>query len=274
MPELPEVETVCQGLARYIIGNTITSIVTRCEALRIKVPENLSTEVAHRKVIQVKRRAKYILIYLQGKKILVVHLGMSGKMVLFSCAQDYYDKHDHVIFQFADGKEIIFNDQRKFGMIFVTTQQALKQHKLFCKLGREPLEEDFNGSWLCSILQGRNRAIKTAIMHSNIVVGVGNIYACEALFKAGIRPDRSTKTLTEADCHRLANAIKQVLRQAIEAGGTTLKDYIMLSGEQGYFQQQLNVYGREGLPCFCCGDIIQRVKHNNRSSFFCLQCQK
>ena len=271
MPELPEVETICRGIAPHIVGQTIKLALVRQPKLRWSVPKTLAVDLAGLTVRSVTRRAKYLLLTTNGGTLLV-HLGMSGSLRIVTSEQAAA-KHDHVDIVFTDGLVLRYNDPRRFGAI-VWTVDAVNEHKLLKDLGVEPLEEACTGELLFQLSRKRKVPIKSFIMNSHIVVGVGNIYANEALFMAGILPTRHAETLSLEDCQRLVECIRVVLRHAIEQGGTTLRDFVNESGKAGYFQQQLRVYGRAGLPCVNCEQSLQEIRLANRSTVFCCVCQK
>jgi len=273
MPELPEVETVCRGLANTLIGRKFVRVQNFRENLRFPFPRDFAKNLEGREVRNISRRAKYILISLDNNTTLIVHLGMSGRMVAHNSLRNQMDKHDHVIFQTDNGKEIVFNDPRRFGMMDIVNSNDVAAHKVIKDLGIEPLEDAFNGAALHGLLKNRKMPVKLAIMNANLVVGVGNIYACESLFRAGILPTRASNEISPAECNKLAKDIKIVLLDAIKAGGSTLKDYVASSGEAGYFQHNFKVYGRENQPCGVCGNDIKRIVQGGRSTFFCSTCQ-
>jgi len=274
MPELPEVETVCRGLSNTILGRKITFADNLRPNLRIPFPENFGAVLKNKTIKNISRRAKYILITLDDGTIIIAHLGMSGKMVVFPNFQNDRQKHDHAIFQLDDGKELIFNDPRRFGLITFSDTANINKHKLIVNLGIEPLESGFDGKFLFKKFKNKNTPIKTAIMDASLVVGVGNIYACEALFRSAIAPTAKSGEISAAKCNELAGNIKNVLFEAIESGGSTLRDYVGSSGKSGYFQHRFKVYGREGESCVSCQNPIKRLKQSGRSSFYCANCQK
>jgi formamidopyrimidine-DNA glycosylase len=273
MPELPEVETVCHGLASALIGRKFVSVRNLRENLRFPFPKDFARNLEGRAVKNITRRAKYILINLDNATTLIVHLGMSGRMVAHNCLRNQMDKHDHVIFQTDDGKEIVFNDPRRFGMMDIVNSNDVAAHKLIKDLGIEPLDDAFNGEYLYSLLKNRKIPVKLAVMNANLVVGVGNIYACESLFRAGILPTCPSNEITITACRKLAGDIKIILLDAIKSGGSTLKDYVSSSGQAGYFQHNFKVYGRENQPCGVCQSAIKRIVQGGRSSFYCSACQ-
>lgn len=268
MPELPEVQTVCQGL-QSLSGQTLKMVVVRQPQLRWPIPADLHQLLQGQKIISVKRRAKYLLLHFETGT-LIIHLGMSGQLSL----QDQLplaEKHDHADFIFSQ-EQLRYTDPRRFGAILYTQKPAF-EHPRLCKLGPEPLENSFNPTYLFDQCQKKTVAIKAMIMNPHIVVGVGNIYATEALFHAGIHPLTTCKRLSRDDCKRLTNTIKKTLKAAIEQGGTTLKDFKNTQHKPGYFQQQLYAYGKAGKPCLQCTTPIDRIILQQRSSFFCSKCQ-
>ncbi len=271
MPELPEVETTVTGITPLISGQKITNIVIREHRLRWPIPADLPKTLQGQTVASVSRRAKYILIKFQHGTLLI-HLGMSGSLRFID--KDFeLAKHDHVDIIFNNGKCLRFRDPRRFGAILWTTDEV-SQHKLISHLGPEPLQDDFNVDYLFRRSRKRTVSIKQFIMDSKIVVGVGNIYASESLFMAGIHPTRATGLISKARFQKLCNAIKKVLSLAITQGGTTLKDFSNSDGKPGYFKQQLTVYDRADLPCKKCSQTIKHITQNNRSSYFCSRCQR
>jgi len=268
VPELPEVETSLRGIGPFLDGYDIESIVVRNGALRWPVPENVS-QLKHQLVHAVSRRGKYIIIHFE-KGAILIHLGMSGNLRVVE-PDVALQKHDHVDFIVSSGKVIRFNDPRRFGcVLWADDWQA---HKLIQSLGPEPLSELFTGKYLHAKAKGKKIAIKLLVMNAKLVVGVGNIYANEALFLAGIHPSRAASNISLKRMTVLVERIKQVLNAAIEQGGTTLKDFLGSDGKPGYFKQQLHVYGRAGEACKQCGAMLQEIRQNKRSSVFCSQCQ-
>ena len=228
-------------------------------------------------VTGLRRRAKYILCRLDSGEVMVIHLGMSGRMTLIhpGTARPAPARHDHIIFKTDRGTEIRFNDARRFGLIELIAESDLETHALFAHLGPEPLGNRFSGAYLAEKLDGRTATVKTLLLDQRLVVGVGNIYACEALYRAGIRPERSAGGLNGTRLNGLAIAVRDVLNEAIAAGGSTLRDHRQASGELGYFQHNFRVYGREGEKCSTegCGGTVERIVQSGRSSFFCRSCQ-
>lgn len=270
MPELPEVETTRCGIAPYIEQKCFKAVNIRQAQLRWPVPDLLTTILPDLKLEKVERRAKFLLLRTR-QGTLLIHLGMSGNLRICSL-QDTVAKHDHVDFIFADDIVLRYNDQRKFGAILWWAGD-INQHPLLEKLGPEPLCNEFNAEYLFLKAKKRNLAVKSLIMDSHIVVGVGNIYANESLFMAGIRPDRAAGSVSQLEYEKIVIAIKTILAQAIEKGGTTLRDFLNAQGKPGYFQQSLNVYGRANQNCKSCNQPIQLIRLGQRSTFFCINCQ-
>lgn len=270
MPELPEVETTRRGIAPAILGRKVTGIVVRNTRLRWPVPEDLDTAIFDQTVRNVRRRAKYLLIDLD-RGSLIWHLGMSGNLRVLP-PQTPTIAHDHVDILFDSGQCLRFNDPRRFGSLHWTATP--EQHPLLRKLAPEPLDDAFDGEYLAGTAKRRKVAIKQFLMNSRVVVGVGNIYASEALFRAGIRPRRAAGRITREEMQRLATAIKAVLEDAIRAGGTTLRDYVNPEGSNGYFRQKLYVYERHGEPCRKCRTPIRHLVQNGRSTYYCPTCQR
>ncbi len=270
MPELPEVETTVRGIKPYLEGRRISAAVVRDARLRWQVPSNLNHLVAGKAVRSVRRRAKYILIDL-GDGHLLIHLGMSGSLRLTSPGEPAA-KHDHVEFQIDDERVLRFHDTRRFGCV-TWIEGKPDDCQLLAHLGVEPLTEAMSGVYLYSEARGRKTAVKNLIMNSRIVVGVGNIYASEALFRAGIHPARAAGRISLRRYTGLADAIRQTLSDAIRVGGTTLRDFVDSSGNPGYFRQNLTVYERGGKPCVRCASQIQRKLIGQRATYFCRRCQ-
>ena len=271
MPELPEVETTCRGIAPHIEGRTVTKVIVRNKNLRWPVPAQLNRKLSGLNIDSVARRGKYILIH-TASGCLIMHLGMSGSLSITD-AGNPPRKHDHVDIVFDSGQCLRLHDPRRFGSIHWTKDDPLS-HKLLAKLGPEPLARDFDLEHLWQASRKRRVAIKSFIMDSHIVVGVGNIYASEALFMAGIHPKRPAGRVTRKAYEKLLKAIKSVIRSAIKQGGTTLRDFTNSEGKPGYFKQRLKVYGREGEACTVCGTPIRQVIIGQRASYFCPNCQK
>ena len=270
MPELPEVETVRRGIAPHLTGQIVTEVVVRQPRLRWPVPAELAAQLPGQTIRRVERRAKYLLLRTDAGTV-ILHLGMTGRLRLLS-ADTPLQKHDHADLILASGHCLRFNDSRRFGALLWTTELP-EQHPLLQALGPEPFDVTFSGAYLRQRAQGRTPAIKTFIMDNHIVVGVGNIYANEALFAAGISPLRPASQVAQVESERLVVAIREILAEAIQQGGTTLRDFIGGDGESGYFQQSLRVYDRCGLPCAACGQPIQRCRIGQRATYYCPHCQ-
>lgn len=271
MPELPEVETSRRGIAPHIQGKRFQAVIVRQTQLRWPVPQNLSTLLPGLQLHQVERRGKYLLL-MTDEGTLLLHLGMSGNLRITTQVQPVL-KHDHVDFVFEDGTVLRLNDQRRFGAV-LWTDRPLQEHPLLSPLGPEPLSEAFTGEHLFICSRNRKTAVKSLIMDSHIVVGVGNIYASESLFMAGLHPNRPAHSIDLASYQTLAAAIKTILQRSIDQGGTTLRDFLNAQGKPGYFQQALSVYGRSGQPCHSCAEPIQQLKIGQRASYFCDHCQR
>ena len=269
MPELPEVETSRRGIEPHLVGETILHAVVRNGRLRWPVSQEIQA-LSDRPVLSVQRRAKYLLLELPDGWI-IIHLGMSGSLRVLP-EEIPAAKHDHVDLVMSNGKVLRYTDPRRFGAWLWCAD--LQASNVLAHLGPEPLSDSFNGDYLFEKSRGKRTAIKPWLMDNKLVVGVGNIYASESLFAAGIHPDRLASSLSQQDYELLVRVIKAVLLRSIEQGGTTLKDFLQSDGKPGYFAQELQVYGREGQPCRICGTPIVAAKHAQRSTFYCRQCQK
>lgn len=283
MPELPEVETVRRGLAPVMEGATIARADVNRPDLRWPFPLNMASRLARQKVTGLRRRSKYILADLASGETLLIHLGMSGRMLISGDPLGHFvhdhpapEKHDHVVLHMDNGTRVTFNDPRRFGAmdLFPTSQAA--NHPLLGKLGPEPLGNQFNETYLVAALQGRKTPIKSALLDQRIVAGLGNIYVCEALFRAGISPKRRAHRIAAPRIASLVPIVRDVLRDAIAAGGSSLRDFRQADGELGYFQHSFDVYDREGLPCRTpgCPGHVARAVQSGRSSFYCPTCQR
>jgi len=271
MPELPEVETTTRGITPHILHNTVARVILRHPTLRWPIPKNLSELLAQHPITAVERRGKYILLAC-NHGTLILHLGMSG--VLRIVRNDTpAAKHDHVDIQFINGTCLRFSDPRRFGSVLWTTEDPL-QHQLLKKLAPEPLSKAFTAKYFYEKSRKKSVRIKQFLMNNHYVVGVGNIYANEALFAAGISPQRPTQKITLAECTQLISAIKNVLRKAIRFGGTTLKDFTNSEGKPGYFRNQLQVYAQGGKPCPKCGVTLKEIHQGGRATVFCGKCQR
>lgn len=283
MPELPEVETVRRGLVPVMQGHVIARADVNRPDLRWPFPPDMAARLSGQTVTALRRRSKYILADLGCGETLLIHLGMSGRMLISGdpsgqFAQDHPapQKHDHVVFHMKNGARITFNDARRFGAMDLLDTATADQHKLLAALGPEPLGNDFSEPYLIARLNGKNTPIKSALLDQRIVAGLGNIYVCEALFRANITPTRKAGQLAAPRVASLVPVIRQVLEDAIKAGGSSLRDFRRADGELGYFQHSFDVYGRENEPCRTadCTGIIARIVQSGRSSFYCPQCQR
>jgi formamidopyrimidine-DNA glycosylase len=271
MPELPEVETTRRGIAPVLVGQQIAKVIVRESRLRWPVPKELARRAQGQRVIDVRRRGKYLLIDLE-RGTMIVHLGMSGSLRVLTTPTSPL-AHDHVDFVTRSGTCIRFNDPRRFGCVLWVESDPL-EHALLKSLAPEPLSDDFDAHYLQAAAKGRRIAIKQLLMNSQVVVGVGNIYASEALFRAGVRPKRAAGRLREVEFAAIVRSVKEVLSAAIEVGGTTLRDYINPQGMPGYFRQKLFVYERAGEPCRKCRTTIRQLTQGQRSTYFCPSCQR
>jgi len=294
MPELPEVETVRLGLAPVLVGNSFASVEQRRHDLRFPLPKHFAERLRGRTVDALDRRAKYLLARLDDGEVLVMHLGMTGRFSIdtangrslelgeFEDEQKPAPKHEHIVFHLADGTAVRYSDTRRFGLMDLIPGATLPSHALFKGLGIEPLSPGFTPEWLASRLKGKVTSIKAALVDQRLIAGIGNIYACEALFRAGISPMRLAGTLatktgkpTKA-IEALVKAVKAVLADAIKAGGSSLRDYVRADGRLGRFQHSFKVYGREGKPCRKkgCRGTVRRIVQSGRSTFYCPNCQR
>lgn len=283
MPELPEVETVRRGLAPVMEGAVIARADVNRPDLRWPFPARMAERLSGQKVERLRRRSKYILADLVSGESLLVHLGMSGRMLISGdpLGQFVHDhpapeKHDHVVFHMDNGARITFNDPRRFGAMDLMDTATADSHKLLSVLGPEPLGNDFHEAHLIAAFKGRNTPVKSALLDQRIIAGLGNIYVCEALYRAGIHPARKAGRISTARVAALVPIIREVLAEAIEAGGSSLRDFRQADGELGYFQHRFDVYGRENEPCRTpdCGRDVKRIVQSGRSSFFCPTCQR
>jgi formamidopyrimidine-DNA glycosylase len=270
MPELPEVETTRRGIAPRLVGYRVDHVIVRDRRLRWPVTEGLEQRLAGATIDSVERRAKYLLLRTE-RGTAIAHLGMSGSM-RFATPDAAPGKHDHVDIRMATGDVLRLNDPRRFGCLLWTELDPAR-HPLLARLGPEPMDATFDGDYLYRVSRGRRVAIKQHIMNATIVVGVGNIYASESLFRAGINPRRAAGRISSPRMARLADAIKHVLTDAIDFGGTTLRDFYSGEGRPGYFRNELRVYARGGEPCFACGRPVRQIVLGQRSTFYCPSCQ-
>ena len=273
MPELPEVETTCNGIRPYAEGQRITEFIIRNGRLRWPVEPHLTNTLTNTLINSVSRRGKYILLN-TSKGVLMIHLGMSGNLRILSANTECL-KHDHIDIVLSNQRVLRLNDPRRFGSVLwhPVEDGNIENHKLLCKLAPEPLSTEFNEDYLYQKISSKNVSIKKLIMNNQIIVGAGNIYANEALFKTGTHPLTLGKTLSKPECQQLVIQIKKILEASIKQGGTTLKDFLKPDGKPGYFEQELNVYGRNNQPCTQCGTTIEKVVISQRASFFCPTCQ-
>jgi len=293
MPELPEVETVRRGLAPVMIGSSFHGVEVRRPDLRFPLPVDFAKRLTGARVENLQRRGKYMLASLSSDETLVMHLGMSGRFtivpaspasarktgVFFAAGGD--PKHDHVVFHMAlpgqsrrPTASVVYNDPRRFGFMDLVASDAVEQSKHFQGMGPEPMSENFGPAVFNAALRGRAAPIKSALLDQKVVAGVGNIYACEALFRAGVSPRRRAASVYGARGARLHAALVAVLGEAIEAGGSSLRDFAGSDGALGYFQHRFEVYGREGAPCVNCAKPVRRIAQSGRSTFFCARCQR
>ena len=273
MPELPEVETVRRGVEPHVLGRRILRAVVREPRLRWPVPEDFARFVEGRRITGTDRRGKYLLLKLdQAGDQLIVHLGMSGRLRVLT-APEALRKHDHLDLELDGGVLLRYHDPRRFGAV-LPWPAAQGAHPLMATMGPEPFSGDFHGEYLFDRSRGKRSAVKTFPMDGGVVVGAGNIYAAESLFRAGIRPTRPAGKVTRLEYARLAERVREVLAAAVEQGGTTLRDFAGANGESGYFQQDLYVYGREGQPCRVCATPIKLLRLGNRQSCYCPRCQR
>ncbi|MES2440869.1 MAG: bifunctional DNA-formamidopyrimidine glycosylase/DNA-(apurinic or apyrimidinic site) lyase [Verrucomicrobiota bacterium] len=272
MPELPEVETTRRGIEPHVVGRSITEVIIRRHDLRQPIPETL-TSLEGRSIVAVTRRSKYLLLETDARSTILIHLGMSGSLRVIA-PSDAWKKHDHVGITLSSGKQLRFHDPRRFGLVLLLTEADPMSHALLKSLGPEPLESSFTADHLKAACGKRSAAIKLVIMDAKTVVGVGNIYASEALFRAGIRPETAANKLTKPRLVKLVASIREVLSDSIREGGTTLRDFLNSDGEPGYFKQRLFVYERKGEPCRVCGTPIRHAVTGQRSTYWCPGCQK
>lgn len=277
MPELPEVETVSQGIKSKLLNHKISKVIVKRRDLRFRMDTKLEQKITNTKINSVSRRAKYILINLDNGLTVIIHLGMSGRIVVedLKSSKNIF-KHTHLEIITTGKKKMKFIDPRRFGSVLLHETNNLNTHKLIKNLAPEPLTKEFNATYLFKALKGRSANIKSIIMNQFIVVGVGNIYASESLYKAKIRPGRQAKSLSLTECVLLAKSIKKVLKRSIKLGGSSINDYSLVDGNLGYFQSEFEVYGKEGKICRkkTCHSKILRIVIAQRSSFYCSKCQK
>ncbi|MEM7317503.1 MAG: bifunctional DNA-formamidopyrimidine glycosylase/DNA-(apurinic or apyrimidinic site) lyase [Pseudomonadota bacterium] len=283
MPELPEVETVRRGLAPVVEGASIARAEVNRPDLRWPFPERMAQRLAGQRVLRLRRRSKYLLADLDNGETLLVHLGMSGRMTVsgdplgrFVHEHPAHQKHDHVVLHLSNGARITFNDPRRFGAMDLLPTDQADSHRLLSVLGPEPLGNAFDEQHLVESFRGRNTPVKSALLDQRIVAGLGNIYVCEALFRARVSPRRLAGKVSQKRVGILVQVIRDVLREAIEAGGSSLRDFRQANGELGYFQHRFDVYGREGDRCVTqdCANRVARIVQQGRSTFYCTRCQR
>jgi formamidopyrimidine-DNA glycosylase len=272
MPELPEVETVLQGLMPVMQGFQLISVEQNRPDLRYAFPDNFVERLEGHTITALSRRAKYLIIELDSGDCMILHLGMSGRVQIHLGA--YKPKtHDHVVFHLSNHVIVSYNDSRRFGFMDLCAKELLDQHRAFRALGPEPLAAEFSALYLAEVLKHKSSPIKTVLLDQRIVAGLGNIYVCEALFMAHIHPSRPAQDINSVEMALLVKSIKDVLTKAIAAGGSTLRDHQQPNGDMGYFQHNFLVYGREGEPCVTCMAPIWRMQQAGRSTFYCSHCQ-
>jgi formamidopyrimidine-DNA glycosylase len=297
MPELPEVETVMRGLESVLTGQRISEVRLARNNLRFPFPPDFVKRIEGRLVLRLKRRAKYILAFLEGGEVLILHLGMSGRFTIIDAKGrltglgEFYDEsvtaeagsgpHDHVVFTREDGLRIIYTDPRRFGLMDLVGETGLEAHKLLAAIGVEPLGNEFDANYLAEAFRSKKAPLKAALLDQTLIAGLGNIYVCEALHRAGLSPKRKAQSLVKKNSYdprleELVRHIRAVLLEAIAAGGSTLRDFVHPKGEKGSFQQVFAVYDREGKKCAKrdCGGTIRRIVQSGRSTFYCPRCQK
>ena len=276
MPELPEVETVKRGLSPFLEGRKIVSVEKTRPDLRWPIPTSLEHVLTGALVLKLERRGKYILWHTQDEMVMILHLGMSGRVLITKDSPKVKDAHDHLTFKTEDGFFIRYNDPRRFGFVDIVPLKNLAKYPSLAALGPEPLSNAFNASALRQKINKKQSPIKSVLLDQTIIAGLGNIYVCEALHRSGISPRRKAKNISESKIDSLVIAIRVVLQDAINAGGSTLKDHLQTSGEMGYFQHQFRVYSREGEECMkkSCSGTIKRIIQSGRSTFFCGKCQR
>ncbi len=272
MPELPEVETIRRGLRPVLVGRRIARVRVRRRDLRRPLPADFEARVAGRRVAEIGRRAKYLLFHLDDEQVVIAHLGMSGR--LHTAEAGYRpQRHDHLLFDTGDGATVVYNDARRFGLMALCAGTALDRHPLLRHLGPDPLGNGFSGPVLGAAVADRRSPVKALLLDQAVVAGLGNIYACESLYRARVSPRRLGRHLGATRAERLVAAIRAVLEDALAAGGSSLRDYVSATGEAGYFQHAFRVYDREGEACDA-GHPIRRIVQSGRSTFYCPQCQR
>jgi formamidopyrimidine-DNA glycosylase len=275
MPELPEVETVRRGLRPVLEGQRLKSVIVRRNNLRIPFPKDFAEILTGKKILYLGRRGKYLLLHIEGGEVLIIHLGMSGHMTILKNNIPEAGKHDHVDFCTIAGVTVRFNDPRRFGLMTLTNEDKFEFHKLIRNIGPDPIGNGFNDKVLANALSGRPSSIKVALLDQKIIAGLGNIYVSESLFRSGISPKRLAKGIKGLRAQKLARAIREVLFEAIAAGGASLKDHVQPDGKLGYFQNNFKVYGKENNYCSgCLNSKIKKIVQAGRSTFYCSNCQR
>jgi len=274
MPELPEVEVIKRGLQKYLPGRRVIAFSVGNKKMRLPMPgKDLNEYIKGKQVTAVNRRARFLLITMENRARLVIHLGMTGKLSITPRASPKV-KHDHFRLLLDSGKQLVFNDIRRFGFVLVLAPDRDFSGTMLANLGPEPLDRDFTPQYLQKLAQGKIRPLKNFLMDNRIVAGIGNIYASEILFQAGLRPKKKISTLTQKQWERVVESCRYVLEKAIKSGGTSISDFVNENGRRGYFQLKLQTYSRQGKPCICCNTPIKKITMAGRSTFFCPQCQK
>jgi formamidopyrimidine-DNA glycosylase len=274
MPELPEVETVRRGLQPVLEGQKLTSVVVRRSGLRIPFPKEFAKKLTGKTISHLTRRAKYLLMHIDGGDVVIIHLGMSGHMTILTKDIPKPGKHDHVDFCTSNDVIVRFNDPRRFGLMTLTTEKGLEAHKLFKNIGPDPLTNNFNHITLADALVGRKASIKVALLDQKTIAGLGNIYVSESLFRSGISPIRSAHSISGVEVAKLTQCIREVLTEALEAGGSSLNDHVKPDGKLGYFQNSFKVYSKGDEICNrCLKAQIKKIKQSGRSTFYCPICQ-
>lgn len=275
MPELPEVETTLRGLAPVMKGREIARVDVLSERLRVPIPKDFKKKVQGARVKDLTRRGKYMLLHLDNGQSIILHLGMSGRMIVDAPPfQKRTSGHDHVVLQVKDGPRVIFNDPRRFGILLLSPTKDLESHKSLARMGPEPFDKKFTGAYLVKRFNNKKSPVKVALMDQGVVAGIGNIYAAEALYEAKIHPARAAGSLKAAESAALVKSLRAVLKRAIQWGGSSLKDFRHADGKLGYFQHHFSVYDRAGQKCRKCGATIERIVQGGRSTFFCPKEQK
>ena len=281
MPELPEVETVRRGLSPAMTGQRIVRAEARRADLRFPFPARLAERLAGARIVNLGRRAKYLVAELDSGEALIMHLGMTGRFTVsdgkiggFVHDAGKDEKHDHMVMELENGVRVVFNDARRFGFFEMWPVGEIDSYPAFAALGPEPMSNEFNGPYLRAVFKGKKTPVKAALLDQRVVAGLGNIYVCEALFRSGISPKRLAGSLGADRTERLAGAVRRVIDEAIAAGGSSISDFAATDGSLGYFQHGFQVYGREGEACVSCSRVVRRLVQSGRSTFYCGTCQR